>query len=654
MIHCYGAPMRALLLTCLFLCWACGDDDEPDARPDAAADARDADAAPGDGDAGSIDAAPPGALVRVTTASEVGVLLDELPTAMRDRVATDLLARPDEFWIERARWQLRLTSIRLVYRKYYFAEEEQDAKDALPLPPEEVWRITLDGEPTRTAVGDRDYVKVAYRLESTIVTDQASPGRSEPMLDTVGGTWDEAFVFPIDPTLLFQRTGYACMSEDQFPPESVDAEDAFRFYDDTCEVEREPELLCHHTEPLPSETCIEALERVVGKVDAAIHYERIAFDESIAAMSRHADVTTPDSPDLAVLTTGEGLNDNRVIYKYIADDHCAVIERCVDEPGWRRLLIFDSHDHNVGGKPIEIGAVDYTVEGLGSDLIAHGVYDLSECHRHYHFNNYGSFSFSAAGTSTVRKNGFCLESTDRLSNHELSPMQQGYSCEFQGVQAGWGDLYGSSLTCNWVDVTDVDTGSGSVMGELTFRSNPDGFICEGTPVLDAMGDQVWEPTSEQTASGMTVDRPLCMQAEGAEENDVGTVEVTLAQRGGFVTAPCDGARAHDIGPLRNCGFAMQPDFVTCTAGEMTTLSCSGATAMQPQVVRVCETSRVLGTGVDCTHVDALANAVIAAGATDVTFRCPRMRDAMETGGQVALYVAPVFEPDGSRAVVCTN
>src|SRR5689334_8076411 len=78
-----------------------------------------------------------GALVRVTTSSQVGVLLEDFPAASRDRVADEILAKPAAFWTEQAMMQLRLTDVRLVYRKYYFDEAEQDSKNALTLPPEE-------------------------------------------------------------------------------------------------------------------------------------------------------------------------------------------------------------------------------------------------------------------------------------------------------------------------------------------------------------------------------------------------------------------------------------------------------------------------------------------------------------------------------------
>jgi len=576
----------------------------------------------------------------------VGVLLDEFPAASRDRIAADLLARPEAFWLERARLQLRLTSLRLVYRALFY--DEADNKNALTLPPESVWTITPQPA-ARIMINGHDLVAVDYVLTSALLTDVDSPGISEPALGTVGGAWDEDFVLPVDPTLLLQRTGYACIDEDQFPPESVETENAYNFFDDTCEVETEETRACHHS-ALPNESCIAALERVTGSVESAVHYERIAWNETRANEVRDGEVTTPGTPDLSVITTGhQSLSNNYIIYRYIPEDHCAVIENCVTGTGWRRLLTFDSIDHNKGGAPLHIGPVDYYVEGLGSELIEHNVYEVSECHEHYHFQYYGDFSFTPGG-APVAKNGFCIESTGRLSNNETAPLHTDYRCDNQGLSAGWVDLYAAGLTCNWIDITDVDTTAGTLIGQLEFHSNPEGFMCEGQLLTDADGGQAWEPTTFRSADGGVVDRPGCEETLGTEANDIGRTGVAVPVAGGIVSSAC--GNAQQIGPNRNCGFAPVGTQRTCTPGEMVTLMCSGGDADHPQVVRACEGSASV-TGVDCTLGDALANTVVAAAAVAITFPCPAARDMTETGGRFGLLSAPAFEPDGPRTVTCT-
>jgi hypothetical protein len=142
----------------------------------------------------SAAAADDGSLVRTTMQSEVGVVLDEIPAGMRDRVAAQFLGKPDRFWTERAKTQLRLTTYRLIFRYGFY-----DGKTSLPLPPEPVWRVTLDGDARRHKVNGHDVVGVDYTFSSVLVSDVASPGESEPRLQNVGGRWREPFILPVDP-----------------------------------------------------------------------------------------------------------------------------------------------------------------------------------------------------------------------------------------------------------------------------------------------------------------------------------------------------------------------------------------------------------------------------------------------------------------------
>jgi hypothetical protein len=219
------------------------------------------------------------------------------------------------------------------------------------------------------------------------------------------------------------------------------------------------------------------------------------------------------------------------------------------------------------------------------------------------------------------------------------------------VSPGWGDLYAAGLACNWVDVTGVSTAAGPVTKDLTFSSNPDHFICEGALKKDAQGNQLWESTAFVAGNGQPVDRPQCDQAPGTDANDLGKIAVTLAQKGGMLTQACTDDQT--LGPKRNCGFTAKPTFLSCTAGSTVTVSCTGGSTTQPQVVRLCETSRALGTGTDCVHRDARANLVLEGIPTLTTLTCPAARDATEIGGQLAVYTAPVYLPDGSSAVTCT-
>jgi len=598
---------------------------------------------------------PPGALVSASMDSTVGVVLDEIPMSMRDRVAASLIAKPKDYWIARARSQINMTKYRLAFRPGYYPKEQN--KLQLPLPPDVQWNIALRTDdkgsttPRRSMVDGHDAVLVNYALTSTLLSTPDSPAITEPALAEVGGTWDEPFTFPIDPELLFQRTRYACMDEIGFPPNSVDAEETAVFYDHTCDVQATPDLMaCHFTE-LPTLSCVDALTQKVGKVDANVHFERLAWDAALADRVRVGQITNTNGPDIRVGTDATIFPPPKLIYRYIDASSCTLAEQCVGGMGWRRLLQFSSVNQNVGAKTLNIGAIDYYVAGMTPGPLAqHHVFEYSECHKHYHFMHYGTFTYGEQQLSNSKR-GFCLQSTDRLSNNESSPLHNPYAdCGYQGIEAGWGDNYNAGIECQWIDVTGYDVSQGPLTRKLTETFNPDGFLCEGEPVLDRSGMPVFEPTSFKTAKGEPVDRPRCNFYRGWDRNNAKEEDVTVPAAGeSYVTQACTRGQ---IGPLRNCGFHKQHDKVACTPGAQVKMHCTLPGGAAPHTVRVCESS-ALESGIACTHGDALANVVVEAAGAAVTFTCPMARDADEPGGAYALYTSTLVDEDTAQAVACT-
>ena len=595
------------------------------------------------GDGGVTEPPRTGALISASLQGRVGYLLDELPMGMRDRVADQLIAQPEAAWRDRARAQVALTSYRLAFRDAFYDEEE--AKGQLPLPPVEKWQISLLGNPRRVQLAGHDLVLVDYALQSTLLTDVDSPGASDPELGNVGGSWDEPFVLPLDPELLLQRTGYACMDEDQFPPNSVDGENVATFYDQDCEGGEDSG--CHITESA-DESCVEALERTIGSASVDLHFERVAWDPALAAQARVGDAGRAGA-DLEVI--GEGLDNRRVIYRYIGADSCAMAENCVTGLGWRRLLQFDASIKNVGKDALHIGDVNYFLDSPDPLLTNHNIFVYSECHEHYHFAHYGAFELDAGGATLGNKQAFCVQSTARYSNNETSPLTHPYgSCDYQGIQAGWGDDYGAGIECQWIDVSDVAPDA-PVTARLDFKVNPDQFLCEGSPVLDADGEPVFEDSGFRTGGGLTVDRPECTFNTNWDANNDDSRSLTLNPTGSFVTDPCTRGQ---LGPFRDCGFEAGVDSVTelaCAPGSSISLRCSVPSGAAPGVVRVCEYSEKLSTGVACVYRDALANHLIDGSNVELNVECPEARDAIEVGGHVSLYSGPAI-PGDDVAVSC--
>jgi hypothetical protein len=658
----------------------CAGDDTNTTPADAGgpSDATVVDAAPKDAGGGSVDGTVTsedggpviGALITVSMPSTVGVLLDEIPLDDRDRVAAVILAKPTSYWVTRAHAQIKLTAYHLVFRTEFYPD---GFRQQLPIAPESQWLIGFspgdagddDGgtaEPYRMTTTDgHDVVAVDYTLQTTVLTDQDSPGVSEPSLQGIGGIWNEPFTFPIDPEQILQRTGYACMDEAEFPPNSVDSEETDSFYDWTCDIEPvESPDGCHYS-ALPQISCLDALTASVGQVSTQATFERIPWDPGVADQVRVGPITNDAGADLQVIT--EEFESHRVTYRYIPPDSCTLVEQCVGAPGWRRVLQFSTADKNTGTETVDIGGVDYFSEDGGTDgdtqPETHNAFEWSACHHHWHFTHYGEFDYGDGGAPGNHKRGFCLQSTTRSLNIETSPTHNPYGdCTYQGIAQGWGDEYKIGLDCQWIDVTDYDTSQAPYTSALQFTSNPDGFLCEGTPVLDDAGEQVWEPTAFTTEAGAVVDRPKCNFWPPWFANNHDQYDVTVPTSGnGFVTTACV---LGEIGPVRNCGFALAPanNLLACTPGAASTLKCSVPAGSTPQVARVCESSIALQSGTACKFNEALANGIVEAAAdggvstVSIPFTCPASRDTVEVGGKYSLYTAPVLTDDAPQTVTC--
>lgn len=133
-----------------------------------------------------------------------------------------------------------------------------------------------------------------------------------------------------------------------------------------------------------------------------------------------------------------------------AASSCEIMEGCVRTPGRRRLLRFDTMTPNVGAGDMHLGRPSRTDPR----------FEYSSCHGHYHFNGYARYRLLDARGNLVasgHKQAFCLLDSTRVAS-DAEPRAR-YNCGDQGIQAGWADIYGRGLACQWVDITDVAPGS---------------------------------------------------------------------------------------------------------------------------------------------------------------------------------------------------
>lgn len=246
------------------------------------------------------------------------------------------------------------------------------------------------------------------------------------------------------------------------------------------------------------------------------------------------------APDISVRGDRiEGRAD--VQWRYFPANDCALVERCVNAPGWRRLLLFDTVTPNRGTSDLFMGAPADNADR----------FEYSACHDHYHFNGYAAYELRGAGDSVVargHKQAFCLMDTSPYPDGPDTGLH--YVCENQGIQRGWQDVYGSYLDCQWVDVTDVAPGAYSLVVSVN--------------------------TNHQLN-------------ESNYDNNVTTVPVTIGPDD-TAADPTQACAAPREGANRQCGFTNAGSF-DCTPGENVRVGCSSACRLGSctgdTVLRIC-------------------------------------------------------------------
>lgn len=569
---------------------------------------------------------PVPALVKAEYSAVVGVLLSEGPAELMDRAAEYYMQLSDEYWHTKAMNIGKHTEYKQVFRTYY----TDGGLQALTLPPENLWEFNFEPAVRRTIDGN-EYVVREYTYTGYLIGSESSLQTSEPVLLEIGGSWFQNWTLPIDDTMLLQRTGYACMDEAEFPVNSVDSENTWVYFDDTCGPETEETAACHLTK-LWDISCVDALEEW-GSQYVEITWTRVEWDDEIAAEHTYPkDDCQPEDPDLQILDAG--MKDNRIYWRYFTEDACEIEEGeqgCVKEKGWRKILTFSSSSVNNGKSDMVIGVPD------SHPWSTYAIYSFSECHAHYHFDRYGTFSY---GEEAMEKTGFCLQSTWRYYNNKHTPFGSDFgTCAYQGVSAGWGDDYISGLACQWVDITDAPPGT----HHLVEKQNPDGFICEGKMVTDARGEFIFQETDFVNEHGEKEARVKCDFLAGAFSNNMHEEPVVNPPLGGtMVTSACSN---HEFGPKRNCGFHFVSVKRACTPGAVVVLNfLSTAAYTSPAVIRICDFSTKQDLPMPCEYSYSLANTVHQTS-TKVTFVCPTARDETEQGGLYSIIGASLLETD---------
>jgi hypothetical protein len=165
-------------------------------------------------------------------------------------------------------------------------------------------------------------------------------------------------------------------------------------------------------------------------------------------------------PDL--LVWGDSASPTVITRTFHSND-CEVVEGC--EPvGQRTLLSFTTETRNIGTGDLIMG-----------DPSTNSLFYWATCHGHWHFEQFCEYNLLDTNNNIVatgHKVGFCLE--DVVNWSPTANPQSKYTCDYQGIQAGWADVYAAGLPCQYIDITGVVPGN----YVLQMIVNPDGLLPE--------------------------------------------------------------------------------------------------------------------------------------------------------------------------------
>lgn len=199
---------------------------------------------------------------------------------------------------------------------------------------------------------------------------------------------------------------------------------------------------------------------IVGCMDpSACNYNPLATVSSGTCLYP-GDPNCPDGPDLIVVQSAIETSLYLSTQNVPAND-CYVAEGCMNGYGMRDIIRFTTHIKNIGN-------LDYYI---GSPSANPSQFDFVNCHNHVHYKGYAEYLlYDMAGNEIPIgfKNGFCVMDLE-CSGGGIAQ----YGCSTMGITAGCGDIYSSGLSCQWIDITDVDTGMYTMVVRTNWDQDPD-------------------------------------------------------------------------------------------------------------------------------------------------------------------------------------
>lgn len=141
---------------------------------------------------------------------------------------------------------------------------------------------------------------------------------------------------------------------------------------------------------------------------------------------------------------------------------CRVAESCLNGYGARTVINFDTYIKNIGSQ-------DYYI---GSPSSHPTQFTTNNCHGHAHYEGYAEYRLYKPNGQAIPigfKNGFCVLDFDGCPDGGTPK----FSCGNMGISKQCGDIYHAGLDCQWIDITDVDTGNYVMAAKVNWDQSAD-------------------------------------------------------------------------------------------------------------------------------------------------------------------------------------
>lgn len=176
------------------------------------------------------------------------------------------------------------------------------------------------------------------------------------------------------------------------------------------------------------------------------------------------DTACPDRPDLMVVSPL--LKTSMKLDSLTNNDPCTIQEGCIKGYGKRYIVRFDTRIENIGAADYYIGKPPVSPTARSTQWI------WDPCHAHWHYKGYAEYILFDQNSNPIPagfKAGFCVMDL----NCGMGGGIPKYNCSNQGISKQCGDIYSSGLKCQWIDITDVDTGRYTMVVRVNWDNSPD-------------------------------------------------------------------------------------------------------------------------------------------------------------------------------------